>query len=362
LATEHASGHDRTKQATKPIADAAKLDREVMKVARCVALLSGGLDSILAIRVLQEQGVEVEALNFKTIFTCCQNQSAQAARELNVPLTVIGQEDDYLQLIRRPRFGYGRGANPCVDCRIYMFDRARLYMDEIGADFIASGEILGQRPMSQKRRDLEVIAYHSGLEDLLLRPLSAKMMPVTRPERLGLVDRSKLHSFWGRSRKGLIELAKQFGLRHIPHPSTGCALTEVRFSKKVFDLMKSYPKAGRWDFEILKMGRHFRFDDTTKVIVGRSEEENGRLEHLHSQPDASSTAALRPLNFRGPLAMILGPACQEALQFAGGLQCRYGNLDGIEKPEVEVLEADRTRRMEIHGTASSRVVRSLAIA
>ena len=132
-------------------------------MARCVALLSGGLDSILAIRVLQEQGVEVEALNFKTIFTCCQNQSAQAARELDVPLTVIGQEDDYLQLIRRPRFGYGKGANPCVDCRIYMFERARLYMDQIGADFIASGEILGQRPMSQKRRDLEAISYHSAI-------------------------------------------------------------------------------------------------------------------------------------------------------------------------------------------------------
>ncbi len=330
-------------------------------MARCVALLSGGLDSILAIRVLQEQGVEVEALNFKTIFTCCQNKSAQAARELDVPLTVIGQEDDYLQLIRRPRFGYGKGANPCVDCRIYMFERARRYMDQIGADFIASGEILGQRPMSQKRRDLEVISYHSGLEDLLLRPLSAKMMPVTKPERLGLVDRSKLYAFWGRSRKGLIELAKSFGLRNIPHPSTGCALTEVRFSKKVFDLMKTYPKAGRWDFELLKLGRHFRFDDATKVIVGRSEEENGQLEHMHSQPDASSTAALRPLNFRGAFVMILGPVSEESLYFAGGLQCRYGKLDGVAEPQVEVLQADRTWSMKIRPSAAAQDVRSLAV-
>ncbi len=329
-------------------------------MARCVALLSGGLDSMLAIRVLQEQGVEVDALNFKTIFTCCQNQSAQAARELDVPLTVIGQEDDYLQLIRRPRFGYGKGANPCIDCRIYMFERAKQYMDQIGADFIASGEILGQRPMSQKRRDLEIISYHSGLEDLLLRPLSAKMLPATKPERLGLVDRSKLHAFWGRSRKGLIELAKSFGFTNIPHPSTGCALTEVRFSKKVFDLMKRYPDAGRWDFEILKMGRHFRFDDATKVIVGRSEEENAQLEHMHSRPEASSTAALRPLNFLGALAMIVGPVSDESLRFAGGLLCRYGKVDDIAEPQVEVLEADRTWTMQISPSADAQQVSTLA--
>ena len=144
-------------------------------MVRCIALLSGGLDSMLAIRLMQDQGIEVEALNFKTMFTCCQDISARAAMNLDVPMTIIGQEDDYLELIREPQFGYGKGANPCVDCRIYMFQRARTFMEEMDAQFIISGEVVGQRPMSQKRRDLDIIATHSDLEDLLLRPLSAKL-------------------------------------------------------------------------------------------------------------------------------------------------------------------------------------------
>ena len=212
------------------------------KPRKCLVLLSGGLDSMLAIRIMQEQGIEVEAINFKTVFTCCQDESAQAARDLNVPLTILTQEDDYLQLIRNPRFGYGRGANPCVDCRIYMFERACAFLEPLGADFIVSGEVVGQRPMSQKRSDLSIISHHSGLEDLLLRPLSAKLLPPTKPEREGWVDREKLYDIEGRSRKELIAMAKRFGLAKIPTPSTGCALTEPRFSQKVFDLIEISPE------------------------------------------------------------------------------------------------------------------------
>ncbi len=190
---------------------------------RAVALLSGGLDSMLAIRVLQEQGVEVEALNFQTLFTCCQGQAAQAASELGVRLSVLSTDDSYLDLIRRPQHGYGRGANPCVDCRIYMFRAAARWMAETAADMVISGEIVGQRPMSQKKRDLAVIARRCGLEDRLLRPLSAKLLPPTLPERTGLIDRQRLYAFSGRSRKGLIELARQLGFSRIPQPSSGCA-------------------------------------------------------------------------------------------------------------------------------------------
>ena len=159
---------------------------------RCIALLSGGLDSMLAIRLMQEQGIEVEGVNFKTIFTCCQDEAGQAARELDITLTVVGQEEDYLDLIEKPSFGYGRGANPCVDCRVYMFRKAAKYMDQFGADFMVSGEVIGQRPKSQKKRDLEIISHHSDLDDRLLRPLSAKLLPATLPEREGWVDREKL--------------------------------------------------------------------------------------------------------------------------------------------------------------------------
>ena len=304
---------------------------------RCVTLLSGGLDSMLAIRIMQEQGVEVEALNFKTAFTCCQDQSGQAARMLGVRLTVVSQDDDYLELIKKPQFGFGKGANPCVDCRIYMFERAKHFMQQIGADFIVSGEVVGQRPMSQKKKDLRTISYHSDLEDLLLRPLSAKLPPPTLPEREGWVNRDDLYDFYGRGRKKLIQLAKSLGIEDIPSPSTGCALTEPKFSQKVFDLVRKQPSSQPWDFELLKVGRHFRLDDETKVVVGRRESENGQLEFMHSQAESTSTAVLRPENFQGPAALIVGPTNSDSMNYASGLVLRYANALDTTKPQVEIL-------------------------
>lgn len=290
---------------------------------RCVALLSGGLDSMLAVRVMQEQGLEVEAVTFRTVFSCCRDQASQAARELDVPITVLRAQADYLDVVRHPRFGYGRGANPCVDCRMYMVRRAKQFMKQIGASFIVTGEILGQRPMSQKRRDLHVIAHHSGCDDLLLRPLSAKLLPPTLPEREGWVDRDKLYDFSGRSRKGLIALANRLGLQQIESPSTGCALTERWFSLKVFDVLEHVAEPSLWDFDLLKVGRHFRYDARTKVVVGRDEAENDRLAYLHQLSTASSNVALYPENFNGPYALVVGPATEEAIAFAGGLIFRY---------------------------------------
>ena len=269
-------------------------------MTRCVAILSGGLDSMLAIRIMQQQGIEVEALNFKTMFTCCQDTSAQAARALGTNITVIGQEDDYLDLVRDPQYGYGKGANPCVDCRIYMFERAYKFMEAVDAQFIISGEVVGQRPMSQKRSDLKTISTNSGLEDLLLRPLSAKLLPPTKPERDGLVDREKLYDFQGRSRKGLIQLARSFGFTEemIPTPSTGCALTEHEFGNKVHDLIQIQVDATRWDYEALNIGRHFRLDDQVKVIIGRDHKENTQLEYMHRMEDATSTSFLEPIGFK----------------------------------------------------------------
>lgn len=296
---------------------------QIDKPIRCVALLSGGLDSMLAIRIMQEQGIEVEAVNFKTAFTCCQDMSAQAAHKMGVRLTVISQDEDYLDLIREPKFGYGKGANPCVDCRIYMFDKAREFMKQVDAQFMVSGEVVGQRPMSQKKRDLKVISHHSDSSDTLLRPLSAKCLPPTLPEREGWVDRNELYDFVGRSRKGLIALARELGIEDIPSPSTGCALTEPRFSKKVFDLMEKSPDAKRWDYELLSIGRHFRLNDEIKVVVGRDESENLRLRYLHDLPDATSSATLHPISFQGATALVIGPYTDEAHKFACGLVLRY---------------------------------------
>ena len=291
----------------------------------CVALLSGGLDSMLAIRLMQIQDIHVEALNFQTIFTCCKDESGRAADELEVPLTVIGDDDEYLQLIRKPQFGYGKGANPCVDCRIYMFARAKKFMEQCGARFVISGEVIGQRPMSQKRKDLDIIAARSGLEDLLVRPLSARLLASTLPEREQWVDRSKLGDFFGRSRKGLIRLANEMGLKRIPSPSNGCALTETAFGNKVFDLVKLDPENQRWDFELLKIGRHYRLATGQKVVVGRHEQDNEALRYMCQRADARADMLLEPENFIGPAAMVVGRADGETLEAAGALMLKHTN-------------------------------------
>ncbi len=328
---------------------------------RCVALLSGGLDSQLAIRIMQTQGIEVEAVNFKTIFTCCQDQSAQVARKLEVPLTILDQEDDYLDVIRNPQFGYGRGANPCIDCRIYLFRRAFQFMQQIGAQWVVSGEVVGQRPMSQKRRDLETISHHSNHYDLLLRPLSAKILHPTLPERQGWVDREQLYGFYGRGRRKMIELARRLGIDEIPSPSTGCALTERNFSRKVFDLLGKQPSSGIWDFAMLKYGRHFRWDARTKVIVGRREQENGHLEYFHSLPDARSTALLAPDDFRGPMALIVGPATDDALEFACGLLLRYSKRLPSDAQHVRVIARDGEQILEAQPHVQAHRADTLAV-
>lgn len=291
--------------------------------ARALVLFSGGLDSMLAVRVLQLQGIEVEAINFRTTFACCQDQAGRAARQLEVPLTVLAAGDDYLDVIRQPRFGYGRGANPCVDCRIYMFRQAAELLETRRAEFVASGEVLGQRPMSQKRKDLANIAHWSGLDDRLLRPLSARLLPETWPERSGLVDRRRLHRFAGQSRKGLIAFARRLGFEQIPTPSTGCALTEPGFAHKVHDLVAIDPSARRWDFELLKTGRHLRVDRTTKVVLGRNERENQHLALMYDDLDASAWALLEPRAFPGPTALVVGPPLETALDAALALISQY---------------------------------------
>ena len=305
---------------------------------RCLALLSGGLDSMLAIRLMQEQDIEVEAVNFKTIFSCCQDDAGQAARDLGVRLTVIDQDDDYLKLVRKPVHGYGKGANPCVDCRIYMFQRSIAVMDEVGAQFVVSGEVVGQRPMSQKRRDLDIISRMSQLEDRLLRPLSAKILPPTRPEREGYVDRRLLYGFTGRSRKGLIELANQFGFRNIPSPSTGCTLTEKQFSHKVFDLIQLDPDNTRWDFELLRIGRHFRFDRHIKIVIGRNQADNQTLRYIHGLEEARSTVLLNPENFPGSLGLIVGKPTDAAIEQAGALILKYSNRHDPDNALIRVQQ------------------------
>ena len=300
---------------------------------------------MLAVRILQRQGFEVNALTVRTLFECCRIRAAQAAVELGVPLTVLSVPDDYLDVIRKPSYGYGKGVNPCVDCRIYLCKMAKRLMEEVGACAVVTGEVLGQRPMSQKRRDLKAVATDSGLEGRLLRPLSAKLLSPTIPEREGLIDRAKLYNFNGRGRRELIELAGRLGIRTIPQPSTGCALTEVSFAPRVRDLLEFHPDAPRCDFELLKAGRHLRFDEHTKVVVGRNAEENALLERFFERQDVPHAAFLHPDNFPGPDVLVVGRVTDGALEFAAALIWRYSKRLDLHDAQVCVTHSGTTRRI-----------------
>lgn len=307
---------------------------------RAVALFSGGLDSTLAIRILQLQGFEIEALNIRTTFSCCKTPAAQAAADLGVRLTVLPVADDYVDVIRHPAYGYGKGMNPCIDCRIYMSHMARKFMEEVGACVVITGEILGQRPMSQKRRDLDIISRRSGLQGRLLRPLSARLLPPTIPETEGIIDREKLYDFSGRERTPLVELAQQLGVQWIPQPSTGCALTELTFAPRVRDLLEHQPEATRADFELLSMGRHLRLDQGAKVVVGRDEQENTWLEYFFDREKPEPAALLTPNNFVGPVAIVLGRTDAATRQAAGALLIRYTRQVDPANAQVQVRLSD----------------------
>jgi tRNA U34 2-thiouridine synthase MnmA/TrmU len=293
---------------------------------KALALLSGGLDSTLAVKVMLEQGITVEALNFTSPFcTCtgknagCKSEAVRVAEEFNIPIKVLHKGLDYLEVVRKPRHGYGKGLNPCIDCRIFLLRKAREYMIESGADFVITGEVLGQRPMSQRRDTLRIIERESGLEGLLLRPLSAKHFAPTIPEQEGWVDRAKLLAIQGRSRKEQMQLAEELDVKNYPCPAGGCMLTEISFAPKVKDVFDHSDELNLRDFRLLKVGRHLRVGPRTKLIIGRNEAENNLLEAAQ-QPGET---LIRWISGSSPLCIITGPIEPETLETAARIVLRY---------------------------------------
>ncbi|WP_026841389.1 hypothetical protein [Citrifermentans bremense] len=293
---------------------------------KAIALLSGGLDSTLAVKVLLDQGIAVEALNFTSPFcTCtgknagCKSEAVRVAEDFKIPIKVMHKGADYLEVVRNPKHGHGKGMNPCIDCRIFLLKKAKEYMLESGADFVFTGEVLGQRPMSQRRDTLRIIEKESGLEGLLLRPLSAKHFQPTIPEQEGWVDREKLLSIQGRSRKEQFELAAELDVKNYPCPAGGCLLTELSFVGKIRDVFDHSDELNMRDFRLLKLGRHFRIGPRTKVILGRNEGENELLERA-VQP---GEATLRWLEGKSPLAAVMGETTDHLLEKAGQILLRY---------------------------------------
>ncbi len=304
---------------------------------KAITLLSGGLDSILATRVLLEQGIELEALNFLTVFCNCTNRgetclaSQKAVQSLGIPLKVLNVSEEFLEIVKHPKHGYGSNMNPCIDCRIYMMKRAKEYMKEAGASFIVTGEVLGERPMSQRRDAMRLIEREAGLEGLILRPLSAKLLPPSLPEKEGWVDRERLLSLQGRSRKPQIQMAAFFGIHDYPCPAGGCLLTDPGFASRMRDLLAHHPGFTLNDVHLLKVGRHFRFSPKARLIVGRNEEENQKIQTFSREGDLLFKVAQYP----GPLSLLRGEPEAAEIEKGAAITARYGKAK--EMGNVEVL-------------------------
>lgn len=304
---------------------------------KALVLLSGGLDSTLTLKIMKKQGIDVEAINFLTPFCLCNRKngcgclSRKVADRFGVRLKIFNMTTEYFDILKNPKYGYGKNMNPCIDCRILMHKKAKKYMKEIGASFIITGEVLGQRPMSQHRSALKIIEKENGLEGLILRPLSAGLLPMTIPEKEGWINRDSLLKISGRSRKVQKELTEQYNIGDYPCPAGGCLLTDLGFSRRMKDLIE-YSDITLNDIELLKIGRHFRLTSVAKLIVGRNEEENGKLLRLIGQGDIFFV----PVEVKGPIAIGRGNFNQGAIQKSSAIIARYCDVEMDEKVEIKV--------------------------
>jgi tRNA-specific 2-thiouridylase len=293
-----------------------------MTKIKALALFSGGLDSVLAVKLILEQGIDVVTVNFVSPFCLCEKGGgvSEAAKQLGVPLKVVDVGEEYLKMLRKPKHGYGRNMNPCIDCRIFILKKAKEIAEEIGADFIFTGEVLGERPMSQHFSALKIVEEESGLKGKMLRPLSARLLPVTVMEKKGLVDRAKLLGIRGRSRKPQIKLAEEFNITYYPSPAGGCLLTCKDYADKLRDLFKHKKRCSMSDASLLRVGRHFRFGKN-KIIVGRNEAENkiltgdkARNDYYFEVPDIGS-----------PITVLQGAKTRNAIKTAAALTAFYSD-------------------------------------
>ena len=299
-------------------------------MSKALGLLSGGLDSSLAALALKRQGVEVTCISFVTPFFGS-GKAEKAARQMEIPLIVKPISEIHLDMLKNPRYGYGKNMNPCIDCHSMMFRIAGEIMAEEGFDFLFSGEVLGQRPMSQNLTALKTVSKHSGIGERILRPLSARLLPVTPMEEEGLVDRERLLDIQGRSRRRQAELADEWGLIDYPSSGGGCLLTEKHFSDRLRDLFTHHPEASVDDVELLKVGRQFRLSPQAKLTLGRNQDDNDGIKAL-LRP---GQVLLRAADYTGPLGLVSGSPEAADLETAGSVVASYGK--GKNEPEVSIL-------------------------
>jgi tRNA-specific 2-thiouridylase len=311
---------------------------------KVVALLSGGLDSQLAVRMMQEQGFEVSAVAIKTPFCdfdCgrgCGFEIRERADDLNVNLKTVYLGDEYIEMLKHPKYGIGSGFNPCIDCRAMMFNAAKKHMDEIGAEFIISGEVLGQRPMSQHGPALRTIEKESGLVGKIVRPLSAALLPETDPEKNGLIKRENLGMIKGRTRRAQLDMAKKYGIENPPNAGGGCLLTDPTFGLRTKDLFAHTETPTINDIDLLKIGRHFRFDEQTKFVVGRNKDENEMIKAIALPGDI----LLQARDHMGPVSILRGKNASEYVKFASSITLRYSDAPKGEQAAI-IINKDGTK-------------------
>lgn len=293
---------------------------------------------MLAAQVVRTQGIEVHGIFFKTPFFTPE-KAIRSAEQIGLPLKIVDITEEHLKIVKSPKYGYGENMNPCVDCHILMFKTASELMKEEDAVFVISGEVLGQRPMSQNRKALQLIAKESGLEGLLLRPLSAKKLPMTIPEERGWVKRELLLGLHGRSRKPQMELARRLHISDYPSPAGGCLLTERNFSARLRDLMEFRSDVEIREIKLLKLGRHFRIDKLTKLIVGRNKGENKKIITLTKPQDT----VFIPYNVPGPTVVLIGKKDKKSLQTALDITATYSNIRPGQEMDVKIVCGGKTK-------------------
>lgn len=325
---------------------------------KAIALISGGLDSMLAAKVVMNQGIQVEGINFYTGF-CVEghthaikkkdkekqkrNNALWVAEQLGIKLHIVDVIEEYKNVLINPKHGYGANMNPCLDCKVFMVTKAKQWIQENNFDFIITGEVIGQRPMSQRKATMPIISRESGADDLLLRPLCAKYLPETLPERQGWVNREALYDFTGRSRKPQIALAAAFGFDEFAQPAGGCCfLTDESYSKKLVDLWQArgHKEYELDDIMLLKVGRHIRPKANFKMIVAREDGEGRFLEGYRK-----SFITLNCTSHNGPLALLDGSPNEADLQLAAQIVARYGQGRDAELVNMSVTLPDGTEEI-----------------
>jgi tRNA-specific 2-thiouridylase len=291
---------------------------------QAVSLISGGLDSILAAKLVMEQGFDLIGIYCSSAFSKShgrehETHAARVAKAVGIELRIFDMGQDYIDMVRNPSHGYGKNVNPCIDCKIFMLKKARTVMEEVNSPFVVTGEVLGQRPMSQRRDTLNVIERDADMRGMILRPLSAKLLPQTQGELNGAVDREKFLSISGRSRTVQLRLAERYGIRGYSTPAGGCLLTDKNFSAKLHDLFEDKVAVDPDDIKLLTVGRHYRMDAGVKIVVGRNKSENDLLMSLASHGYHLFT----PQGFSGPVALLNGDPTQDLKQTIGRLIITY---------------------------------------